>query len=27
MVLKKSGEVDYYCKFHPNMNGHVTVGN
>ncbi len=27
MVLKKSGEVDYHCKFHPNMNGHVTVGN
>lgn len=24
-VLKKPGEVDYYCKFHPNMRGHVTV--
>ena len=26
-VLTKPGEVDYYCKFHPNMKGHVTVGN
>jgi plastocyanin len=27
LVLTKPGEVDYYCKFHPNMKGHVTVGN
>ncbi len=26
-VLKKPGEVDYYCKFHPNMKGHITVAN
>jgi plastocyanin len=25
VVLKKAGEVDYYCKFHPNMTGHLTV--
>ena len=25
LVLTKPGEVDYYCKFHPNMKGHVTV--
>jgi len=24
-VLKRSGEVDYYCRFHPNMKGHLTV--
>jgi plastocyanin len=27
LVLKKAGAVDYYCKFHPNMKGHVTVAN
>lgn len=27
MVLSRPGEVDYYCKFHPNMKGHVTVVN
>jgi plastocyanin len=27
MVLKKSGEFDYYCRFHPNMQGHLTVVN
>ena len=25
MVLRKPGEIDYYCKFHPNMKGHVAV--
>lgn len=24
-VLKKAGPVDYFCRFHPNMKGHVTV--
>jgi plastocyanin len=24
-VLKKAGAVDFFCKFHPNMKGHVTV--
>lgn len=25
VVLKKAGDVDYYCKFHPNMTGHIKV--
>ncbi len=25
LVLKKAGSVDYFCKFHPNMKGRVTV--
>ena len=25
VVLKKAGTVDYYCKFHPNMTGRLTV--
>lgn len=25
VVLKADGAVDYYCKFHPNMTGHITV--
>ena len=25
MVVKKAGAVDYFCKFHPNMTGRVTV--
>ncbi len=25
LVLKKAGAVDYFCKFHPNMKGRVTV--
>jgi plastocyanin len=25
LVLKKSGAVDYFCKFHPNMKGRVIV--
>jgi plastocyanin len=24
-VLKKAGDVDYYCRFHPNMKGHIAV--
>jgi plastocyanin len=27
LVLTKPGEVDYYCKFHPNMKGRLTVAN
>ncbi|HXZ46831.1 MAG TPA: cupredoxin family copper-binding protein [Pseudolabrys sp.] len=25
VVLKKAGAADYFCKFHPNMKGRVTV--
>jgi len=25
IVLKAEGVVDYYCKFHPNMTGRVSV--
>jgi plastocyanin len=25
LVLKAPGQVDYYCKFHPNMTGQVSV--
>ena len=25
LVLKKAGPVDFFCKFHPNMKGHVTI--
>jgi plastocyanin len=25
LVLKKAGTVDYYCRFHPNMKGRITV--
>ncbi len=25
LVLKKAGPVDFFCKFHPNMKGRVTV--
>ncbi len=24
-VLKKAGDVDYYCRFHPNMKGQISV--
>jgi plastocyanin len=24
-VLKSAGTLDYYCKFHPNMVGKITV--
>ena len=25
VVLKAPGQVDYYCKFHPNMTGQISV--
>ena len=25
MVLKEAGQVDYYCRFHPNMKGRISV--
>jgi plastocyanin len=25
IVLEKAGSVDYFCRFHPNMKGHITV--
>ena len=25
LVLKKSGPVEYFCRFHPNMKGRITV--
>jgi plastocyanin len=25
MVMKTSGSVEYYCRFHPNMKGRVNV--
>jgi plastocyanin len=25
VVLKKTGAVDYFCKYHPNMTGRVVV--
>jgi plastocyanin len=25
LILKKAGAVEYYCRFHPNMKGHITV--
>jgi len=24
-VLMAPGQVDYYCKFHPNMTGQISV--
>jgi plastocyanin len=24
-VLKKAGIVEYYCRFHPNMKGRITI--
>lgn len=24
-VLKTSGDVEYYCRFHPNMKGRISV--
>jgi plastocyanin len=26
VVLNAPGQVDYYCKFHPNMTGRISVG-
>jgi plastocyanin len=25
LVMKKSGIVEYYCRFHPNMKGRIAV--
>jgi plastocyanin len=25
IVLKADGTVDYYCRFHPNMTGQITI--
>jgi plastocyanin len=25
LVLSKAGALDYFCIFHPNMKGHITV--
>jgi len=25
MKLTRAGEIDYYCRFHPNMVGHISV--
>ncbi len=25
VVLKQAGALDYYCRFHPNMKGRITV--
>jgi plastocyanin len=26
VTLKHPGEVDYFCRFHPNMTGQIVVG-
>ena len=26
IILTKVGDVEYYCRFHPNMKGHIAVG-
>ncbi len=25
VTLKQPGEIDYFCRFHPNMVGHIAV--
>ena len=25
LVLKKAGTIEYYCRFHPNMKGRITI--
>jgi plastocyanin len=25
IVLKRPGDIDYYCRFHPNMTGKISV--
>jgi plastocyanin len=25
LVLKKAGTIDYYCRYHPNMEGRIVV--
>jgi plastocyanin len=24
-ILESAGEIEYYCRFHPNMVGHISV--
>jgi plastocyanin len=24
-IVKTAGEIDYFCRFHPNMTGHISV--
>ena len=26
LTLQHAGDVDYYCRFHPNMTGRISVG-
>jgi plastocyanin len=25
VAMEKAGAIDYYCRFHPNMKGRITV--
>lgn len=25
LVVKKAGEIEYYCRFHPNMKARITI--
>jgi plastocyanin len=25
VTLKEAGSIDYFCRFHPNMTGHISV--
>jgi plastocyanin len=25
VVLRKAGSVEYYCRYHPNMKGRITI--
>ena len=25
LILKRPGEIEYYCRFHPNMSGRISV--
>jgi plastocyanin len=25
VILKQAGEIDYFCRFHPNMTGRISV--
>jgi plastocyanin len=26
LTLKRPGDIEYYCRFHPNMTGRISVG-
>jgi plastocyanin len=26
ITLKRTGSIEYYCRFHPNMSGRISVG-